>query len=127
MHHRVWGLFGRLIGWLDNQRYQPPASASSESIDWWRVLPFVALHVALIALLWVGWSPFAVAFSVFMYVLRMFAITGFYHRYFAHKTFSLKTLTGKVTNLLAYTNVFFVMFQPVHQEKKRFPNLFTDF
>lgn len=87
MHYRIWGLFGRLVGWLDNQRYQPPANASAESIDWWRVVPFVALHLALVALFWVGWSPFAVVFAVVMYVSRMFAITGFYHRYFAHKTF----------------------------------------
>lgn len=87
MCHRISGLCGRLMGWLDNQRYQPPANASTESIDWWRVLPFVAIHVGLGALFWVGWSPFAVAFAFFMYVVRMFAITGFYHRYFAHKTF----------------------------------------
>jgi stearoyl-CoA desaturase (delta-9 desaturase) len=87
MYSRVSGLFWQLVGWLDNHRYQPPVNAGADSIDWWRVLPFVALHIALIALLWVGWSPFAVAFSVAMYVIRMFAITGFYHRYFAHKTF----------------------------------------
>ncbi|MDT7850723.1 acyl-CoA desaturase [Methylophilus sp. VKM B-3414] len=87
MQHRITGLLWRLIGWLDNQRYQPPASAHAESIDWWRVLPFVGLHLALIALYWVGWSPFAVAFAIGLYLIRMFAITGFYHRYFAHKTF----------------------------------------
>lgn len=87
MQHRAQGLFWRLIGWLDNQRYQPPLHASDETIDWWRVLPFVALHVALVALFWVGWSPTAVICALLMYLLRMFAITGFYHRYFAHKTF----------------------------------------
>lgn len=87
MQQKTQRLLWRLIGWLDNQRYQPPQHASAESIDWWRVLPFVALHVALIALFWVGWSPVAVICALVMYVLRMFAITGFYHRYFAHKTF----------------------------------------
>lgn len=87
MQQKTQRLLWRLIGWLDNQRYQPPQHASAESIDWWRVLPFVALHIALIALFWVGWSPVAVICAIVMYVLRMFAITGFYHRYFAHKTF----------------------------------------
>lgn len=87
MQQKTQRLLWRLIGWLDNQRYQPPQHASAESIDWWRVLPFVALHVALIALFWVGWSPVAVICALVMYALRMFAITGFYHRYFAHKTF----------------------------------------
>ncbi len=105
MHYRIWGLFGRLVGWLDNQRYQPPANASAESIDWWRVVPFVALHLALIALFWVGWSPFAVAFAVVMYLSRMFAITGFYHRYFAHKTFQTSRAGQFVFALIGATAV----------------------
>ena len=87
MQCKLAGLFWRLVGWLDNERYQPPANATDVSIDWWRVFPFVLLHIALIGVLWVGWSPFAVGFAIIMYLIRMFAITGFYHRYFAHKTF----------------------------------------
>jgi stearoyl-CoA desaturase (delta-9 desaturase) len=34
-----------------------------------------------------GWSWFAVGVAVFLYFIRMFAITGFYHRYFSHRTF----------------------------------------
>jgi stearoyl-CoA desaturase (delta-9 desaturase) len=35
----------------------------------------------------VGASPTAVAVAIGLYGLRMFAITGFYHRYFAHRAF----------------------------------------
>ena len=105
MQYRIWGLLGRLVGWLDNQRYQPPANLSAHSIDWWRVVPFVALHLALIALFWVGWSPFAVVFAVFMYLLRMFAITGFYHRYFAHKTFQTSRIAQFIFALIGATAV----------------------
>jgi stearoyl-CoA desaturase (delta-9 desaturase) len=35
----------------------------------------------------VGWSWFAVAAAVALYLVRMFAITAFYHRYFSHKAF----------------------------------------
>jgi stearoyl-CoA desaturase (delta-9 desaturase) len=45
------------------------------------------MHLAVVAVLWVGWSPVAVWAAVFLYALRMFAITGFYHRYFSHKSF----------------------------------------
>jgi stearoyl-CoA desaturase (delta-9 desaturase) len=38
--------------------------------------------------IWVGWSPVAVAAAVLFYFLRMFAVTGIYHRYFSHKTYS---------------------------------------
>lgn len=67
------------------------ASTSSHlkwgDIDVWRVAPFVLLHLACFCVLWVGFSWFALAFAIAMYLLRMFAVTGFYHRYFSHKAF----------------------------------------
>ena len=56
-------------------------------IDWLRQVPFVAIHAGCLALPWVGASPVAVAVAVALYALRMFAITGFYHRYFSHQAF----------------------------------------
>ena len=52
-----------------------------------RSIPFVALHLGCLAVIWVGWSPVAVAVAVALYFIRMFAITAFYHRYFSHRTF----------------------------------------
>ncbi len=52
-----------------------------------RYVPFFAMHLACLAVLWVGVSPFAVGLAVAGYLLRMFAITAFYHRYFSHRTF----------------------------------------
>jgi stearoyl-CoA desaturase (delta-9 desaturase) len=63
-----------------------------DRIDWARILPFVGMHLACLAVVWVGVSPVAIAVAVAMYVLRMFAITGFYHRYFSHRSF--KTSRG---------------------------------
>ena len=56
-------------------------------IDWLRVLPFAVLHLSCLGVLWVGWSPLAVTVAVLAYWVRMFAVTGFYHRYFSHRTF----------------------------------------
>lgn len=56
-------------------------------VDWLRCLPFVAMHLMCLGVIWVGWSPFAVSVAVALYVIRMFAITGIYHRYFSHRTF----------------------------------------
>ncbi len=56
-------------------------------VDWGASIPFLFMHVSLIAVFWVGFSWVAAALAVLFYVVRMFAITGFYHRYFAHKTF----------------------------------------
>ncbi len=60
---------------------------SLHGIDWARTVPFMALHLACFAVVVVGWSPFAVGVAVALYALRMFAITGFYHRYFSHRAF----------------------------------------
>jgi stearoyl-CoA desaturase (delta-9 desaturase) len=58
-----------------------------DRIDWWRVAPFIGLHLACLAVFWVGFSWFALWTAVALYLIRMFAITGFYHRYFSHKSF----------------------------------------
>jgi stearoyl-CoA desaturase (delta-9 desaturase) len=58
-----------------------------QRVDWLRSLPFFSLHIALVLPFFVGWSPFAVGFAIVLYLVRMFAITGFYHRYFSHRTF----------------------------------------
>lgn len=61
--------------------------ANADRIDWLRAAPFVAMHLACLAVFWVGVSAVAVWVAVALYALRMFAVTGFYHRYFSHKTF----------------------------------------
>lgn len=58
-----------------------------DRVDWLRAAPFVALHLACVAVVWVGVSPVAIAVAVALYAVRMFALTGFYHRYFSHRTF----------------------------------------
>lgn len=77
-----------VIRWFDTS-VTPPASheQNPDKIDWLRCLPFLAVHLVCFAAIWVGWSWTAVGVAAFLYFIRMFAITGFYHRYFSHKTF----------------------------------------
>ncbi|TQV85097.1 acyl-CoA desaturase [Aliikangiella coralliicola] len=63
------------------------ADESDNRINWVRVLPFIAMHLAVLGVIWVGFSWFAFWVAVALYFVRMFAITGFYHRYFSHKNF----------------------------------------
>src|SRR6478735_7882702 len=81
----------RLLAWLDNNRVRLDAAKQAEarpdSIDWSRIVPFVLMHMACLAVIWVGISWTAVMVALVAYVVRMFAITGLYHRYFSHKTF----------------------------------------
>jgi stearoyl-CoA desaturase (delta-9 desaturase) len=51
------------------------------------------LHLMCFAVIWVGWSWTAVIVAISLYFLRMFAITGFYHRYFSHRSFETSRWT----------------------------------
>lgn len=82
--------------WIDNDAEIDPNADASRHVDWLRTVPFIALHLACFGIIWVGFSPVAVAIAVLLYGLRMFAITGFYHRYFSHRTFR----TGRVPQFL---------------------------
>lgn len=82
------GLATSALRWFDTNVDDGAANLASEHrIDWLRAVPFIALHFACIAVLWVGVSPVAVWVALALYAVRMFALTGFYHRYFSHRTF----------------------------------------
>ena len=75
----------RILAWLDSAAVSP--TGQPHQIDWLRVSPFVALHLACLGVVWVGVSATAIATAVSLYLVRMFAITAFYHRYFSHRSF----------------------------------------
>lgn len=77
----------RIIGWADNDLYQPAPDDHSDEVDWRRVWPFAALHLSALFIFVVGVSPIALTVAIALYLIRMFAITAFFHRYFSHKTF----------------------------------------
>jgi len=78
----------KLALWFDTYAVDPAVMTDTRHVDWLRGVPFIAVHVVCLAVVWVGWSPAAVAVALGLYVVRMFAVTGFYHRYFSHRTFS---------------------------------------
>jgi len=79
-------LYGALRAWFDNAAAAAQAD-TARGIDWAQVAPFIALHLGCLAVFWTGWSATALLTALALYAVRMFAITGFYHRYFSHKTF----------------------------------------
>src|SRR5437588_6949638 len=82
--------FVSVVQWVDSDFGNADAAAiraKPDRVEWVRALPFVILHLGCLAVFWVGWNWTAVAVAAGFYLLRMFAITGFYHRYFSHKTF----------------------------------------
>ncbi|MEZ5323970.1 MAG: acyl-CoA desaturase [Verrucomicrobiales bacterium] len=80
---------GRIIRqWFDTD-YMPDTERfnGEDRFDVRRATPYILLHIGCLAVFWTGWSWFAVAAAAFLYFIRMFAITAFYHRYFSHKAF----------------------------------------
>jgi stearoyl-CoA desaturase (delta-9 desaturase) len=76
------------LHWMDTSTAASAAGAADpDRIDWLRVLPFLGIHLACLAVFWTGVSAVALWTAAALYALRMFAITGFYHRYFSHRAF----------------------------------------
>ncbi len=73
--------------WFDTSAGGIPESGGPQKTDWLRCIPFALVHLMCLGVIWVGWSPIAATVAVALYFVRMFAITGFYHRYFSHRTF----------------------------------------
>ena len=75
-----------IISWFDNRVVEAKylnIDLHGKEIDWARVIPYIIIHLSLISLLFVGVSKTAIVIFLVMYSIRMFAITGFYHRYFS--------------------------------------------
>jgi stearoyl-CoA desaturase (delta-9 desaturase) len=67
--------------------------------------PFIGVHVvAVVGAVAVGWSWAAAAWLLGSYLVRMFAITAGYHRYFSHRTFKTSRAFQFVLALLAMSS-----------------------
>ncbi len=77
-------LISRLSRWLADADL---ATTAGRHVNWARMVPFLLVHVACLAVVWVGFSWVALEVAVLLYFVRMFAVTGFYHRYFSHRSF----------------------------------------
>ncbi len=74
--------------WFDTEAVSDQIlNADIKQVDWFRIMPFVIMHTMCLGVIWVGWSWFAILTAAGLYFVRMFAITGFYHRYFSHNSF----------------------------------------
>ncbi len=61
------------------------------------VVPFILLQLSVLLVFTTHFSWTGVALCALLYAVRMFAITGFYHRYFSHRTYQM----GRVMQFLA--------------------------
>ncbi|HEY3756287.1 MAG TPA: fatty acid desaturase [Opitutaceae bacterium] len=86
LHH----FFTAVTQWFDAD-YVPEGAAQvraqEDRVDWIRCIPFIILHLGCIGVIWVGAPLKCVLAAIGLYFIRMFAVTGIYHRYFSHKTY----------------------------------------
>ncbi|MSP63582.1 MAG: acyl-CoA desaturase [Myxococcales bacterium] len=66
---------------------------------------FWAIHWVCLAAIWTGISWRAGIIAIVLYFLRMFAITGGYHRYFSHRTYRTSRAFQFLLGLLGTTTV----------------------
>jgi stearoyl-CoA desaturase (delta-9 desaturase) len=77
-----------VLRWFDSEaNIESITTTDPKEVDWLRIVPLLFLHVMCLGVFWVGWSWTAIIVALLLYIIRMFAITGFYHRYFSHKAF----------------------------------------
>lgn len=65
----------------------PSPAAPTDGVNWIGSIPFLAAHVACLGVLAVGVTWGDVALCLGLFWVRMFAITGAYHRYFSHRSY----------------------------------------
>ena len=89
-HGKIGSILRTIACWFDNETktYSKEETATDNyEVDLVRMIPYVGMHLMCFGIIWVGWSPIAVGVAAALYVVHMFAVTGFYHRYFSHRTY----------------------------------------
>ena len=96
-----------LLRWFDTSRNNVAGLSENlpDRVEWARILPYILVHVACLGAFWTGVSPTAALVALIAYVVRMFAITGFYHRYFSHRSFKTSRAGQFIFGLLGASAV----------------------
>ena len=75
-----------------------------KSYDLGTMIPFLALHAAVLLAFTVPFSLPLVAWALGSYYLRMFGVTAGYHRYFSHRSYKLNRFWQFALAFLAQTS-----------------------
>jgi stearoyl-CoA desaturase (delta-9 desaturase) len=81
---QIWRSISR---WVTTDSVYNPEMVYSDKIDWLRAVPFIMVNLACLGVFWVGMSTVAVTTALVLYVVRVFSIGAFYHRYFSHRAY----------------------------------------
>lgn len=67
-------------------------------------IPFVLVHLACLGIIWTGFTTKAVVLCIALYLIRMFAVTAGYHRYFSHRSYKTSRLGQFILAFLCQTS-----------------------
>lgn len=81
---------------MTDEAFNPVHNALKTSV-------FFLIHAACIGVFFVSFSWTVVAVCIALYLIRMFAITGAYHRYFSHRTYKTSRWFQFLLGLLGTT------------------------
>ena len=85
--------------------YQPPRLARSlGEFQWVGSIPFALMHLVPLGALYTGAHVRDFVVCAALYFVRMFGVTGVYHRYFAHRTYRTSRVFQFLLALLAQSS-----------------------
>ena len=82
------------------ETFDPP-KGSDGRVEWFRCLPYIAIHIAAIFAFFYPVTIACIVLAVVSYSIRMFTITAFYHRYFSHRTFKTSRIVQFIGAFIA--------------------------
>jgi len=101
-------IFDPILRFIDSDYFPEGAETvrhMPERFEFKRAVPFIILHIGCLGVIWTGWSWTAVGVAALLYVIRMFAITGIYHRYFCHRAYHTSRIVQFLFGLIGLTAV----------------------
>jgi stearoyl-CoA desaturase (Delta-9 desaturase) len=72
---------------MDSHARPHPEGEEHIDIVYPEAIPFVFLHLAVVGILWTGFTTTSVILCVSLYLVRMWALTAGFHRYFSHRSY----------------------------------------
>ncbi len=78
--------------------------ARAHRYEWGAMIPFILIHLAVFGAIWSGVTVQALIVCAVLFAVRMFAVTGVYHRYFAHRTYQTSRVFQFILAFLAQTS-----------------------
>ena len=81
-----------------------PVASTPRNYQFWGALPFVIIHLCAFGAIWSGATREAVICCIVLFLVRIFAVTGGYHRYFSHRTYKTSRVFQFVLACLAQSS-----------------------